>query len=160
MPRIDKKSASLVADNTPLVMPQAPSIRHNENTGVVIAAAYQPDMDRQFERNPGRVAEPASQPVEIPGDDVQIADADPTPSVTPVHPMPNVPVVPAPASVQGPVTHTYVAKLTALPPDPNQVLTRADMARNRAVFTSGYDRSTLKSMERKETSISLIRGTF
>ena len=50
--------------------------------------------------------------------------------------------------------------LTALPPDANQVLTRGDMARNRAATFSGYDKLSLRNMERKEASFFLLRGSF
>jgi hypothetical protein len=80
------------------------------------------------------------------------------------------PVEPMPVSVQTPVNkepaHPAItsritfAKLPALPPDPNQVITRSDLARNHDALTSGYDRFTLKSLERKEASISFLRGSF
>ncbi len=57
-------------------------------------------------------------------------------------------------------THTIVAHLTALPPDANQVLTRADMARNHAALNSGYDKLSLRNLERKEASVFLLRGSF
>ncbi len=117
-------------------------------------------MDAQFERNPGSVAASETQPVEIPGDDVHIADADPTPAVAPAHPATSDSTAASVTASHAEGPHIIVAKLTALPPDPNQVMTRADMARNRAALNSGYDRSTVRSMERKETSISILRGSF
>jgi hypothetical protein len=155
-----KKTTRVAVIDSSTVRPRTTFVHHVDNPGVAIATVYQPDKDAQFERNPGAVASIETQPVEIPGDDIHIADSDAMPSGMPDHAMSRGSVESTVASSQGLVTHTYVAKLTALPPDPNQVLTRADMARNRAVMTSGYDRSTLKSMERKEASISILRGTF
>jgi hypothetical protein len=157
--RADWKITRVAVVSPPANKPKTQIAHHEDSTGVVVAVAYRPDMDAQFERNPGSVAASETQPVEIPGDDVHIADADPTPAVAPAHPTSD-PVAPTTTASHADGPHIIVAKLTALPPDPNQVMTRADMARNRAALTSGYDRSTLRSMERKETSISILRGSF
>jgi len=135
------------------------ALSHHDDGGVtVVNAAYRPNMDDQFERNPGNVAVRDNQPVDIPGDDVHIADTETPPQIASAHSVPATVAASPTSQNDGP--HIIVAKLTALPPDPNQVLTKADMARNHAMLTSGYDRSTLRSMERKETSISILRGTF
>lgn len=134
------------------------------NSVVVSPAVYRPNMDAQNERPtvaaPMPVADSSEPEITVPsGSDQEIAAADSgaskasAGSVGSEHS--DVSSAPRPKTI---VAHLSAA--TALPPDPTQVLTRADMARNRAAMNSGYDRTTLRSLERKEASISLIRGTF
>jgi len=158
-PHLDRNSPRPSLINLSAAEPEATVRRHEDGSGVAVAAAYRPDMDAQFERNPGTVAQPSTQPVEIPGEDVRIADSDPMPAPASVRAVGSVDSVMM-ASNAPAAKHIIVARLTALPPDPNQVLTRADMARNRAVLPSGYDRSALSSMESKAPSISFLHGSF
>ncbi len=132
---------------------------HADEPVTLTDAAYRPGMDAQNQRPTvaRRMPDPAS--AEIQGEDIHTADVASTTGKS-VPSADSSVVAPQVAQPTTPVAHVIIAKLTALPPDPGQVLTRADMARTHDAITSGYDRSTLKSLERKEASISLLRGTF
>ncbi len=132
---------------------------------VVSDAVYRPDMDAQNERPTASVPMPAA---DSDGPEITVSGASEK----------DVAANPSKVEHQGSDTavlgsmnsnedgrsqvHVIVAHLhaSALPPEPTQVLTRADMARNRDAQNYGYDRSTLRSLERKEASISLFRGSF
>lgn len=154
-------SAALVTQKPRKLQSNAVAHPDDSTSSQAMAAAFRPGMDDQNQRTPAPVDQLDSAGTDISGPDVHYAEVA-TAATTGTAPGTNSKTGPGATAASEPavVSHVIVAKLTALPPDPNQVLTHGDMARNRAALNSGYDRTTLRSMERKEASISLLRGTF
>lgn len=116
-------------------------------------ASYVPMMDAQNQRY-------SPPPAKIPdseignGEDVRLPEL-----AKQTKPGPD----PGPTGQQQPapkVTIKTASLLPQVPPDPKQIFTKADLDRRRAALTDGYDRSTLRSIERKETTFSFIKGSF
>jgi anti-sigma factor RsiW len=135
------------------------------------SATVTPGMDRQNQRPPV-VAESAPllladsvEPVSPASAASEMEPPKVSPAVNSVTSAAGSPVI-TPSTEAAPRRHTASlaralgTHLTALPPDANQVLTRADLARNRAAALSGYDKLSLRNMEHKEASVFFLRGSF
>jgi anti-sigma factor RsiW len=127
--------------------------------GDATAVAYTPNMDAQNQRPSVSAPVPPSEAGDG-VDNVKFAEVVPTKSVaTPKQDSGSVAVA---SSVEHPKIKVMVANLTqpSVPPDTNQIRTKKDFQQSQTVLTDGYDRSTLRSIEKKEANIPFYKGSF